>query len=211
MKRSHEEEEDIEFKRRKELDFEVLQEMQDKLLEKENEVSEEMECAKKKYYISYFKKVIEKLPISKDIIDVSTISENIQGFSKVYSICQTCVNAEIQLKKLMAINSIYDMIFNLGSKLVHDKAIIPYVSSLIPKNVLIEAFSVFQNDLNEKEDDDTNKLHCVSYLIQDEIEKKEILKIPNPIYNRFTKQITAVSKYITTILKGIATKSFTSA
>ncbi|GIY41337.1 uncharacterized protein CDAR_66721 [Caerostris darwini] len=196
MKRTHSEcdEEDETTKRKKECDMEVLQEMQEKLTQKNNEVNAEMECAKQKYYISYFKKVIEKLPISKDIIDVSTISESIQGFSKVYSICQTCVNAEIQLKKLMALNSIYDMIFNLSSKVIHDKAIIPYLSSLIPKEVLMNAFSVFQTDLNEKEDDDTNKLHCVSYLIQDEIEKKETLKIPNPIYNRFTKQITALEK-----------------
>ncbi|GFT69146.1 uncharacterized protein NPIL_84681 [Nephila pilipes] len=206
MKRAHESSDsEVEAKRKKECDIEVLQEMQEKLTRKGNEVNEEMESAKQKYYISYFKKVIEKLPISKDIVDVS---ENLQGFHKIYSICQTCVNAEIQLKKLMAINSINDMLFNLGSKLVHDKAIIPYLSNLIPKQVLMEAYSVFQTDLNEKEEeDDTNKLHCVSYLIQDEIEKKEGLKIPNPIYNRFTKQITAISKYITIVLRGIVSSS----
>ncbi|GFR25849.1 uncharacterized protein TNCT_171311 [Trichonephila clavata] len=177
--------------------------MQERLVNKGKEVNEEMECAKQKYYISYFKKVVEKLPISKDIVDISSITESFQGFNKIYSICQTCVNAEIQLKKLMAINSIYDMLFNLGSKLVHDKAISPYLSALIPKDVLTEAFSIFQVDLNESSDDD--KLHCVSYLIQEEIEKKESLKIPNPIYNRFTKQISALSKYITAILRGIVT------
>ncbi|GFT61741.1 uncharacterized protein TNCV_2563731 [Trichonephila clavipes] len=200
MKRAHSDS-DPESKRKKECDMEVLQEIQERLVHKGKEVNEEMECAKQKYYISYFKKVLEKLPISKDLIDTSAITESLQSFNKIYSICQTCVNAEIQLKKLMAINSIYDMLFNLGSKLIHDKAISPYLSNLIPKDVLTEAFSVFQLDLNEGNDDD--KLHCVSYLIQEEIEKNESLKIPNPIYNRFTKQIAALSKYITAILRGI--------
>lgn len=207
MKRALEDcDEEEESKKIKESDMSVLQEIQEKLTETGNELNTEMEHAKQKYYVSYFKKVVEKLPISKDIIDTSSISDSYEGFLKTYSIAKTCVNAEIQLKKMMAFNSIYDMLTGLAGKFIHDKVIVPNINSLVSNETLENAYSVYQNQLNDQVDEGTTELHCISYLIQDEIEKKETIKIPNPIYNRFTQQMTAVSKYITEILKSIASR-----
>lgn len=185
-------------------EMEVLQEMHDKLTQSGKELDHEMEAAKEKYYINYFKKVIEKLPISQDIVDTTTIQDTHEGFIKTYSIANTCVNIELQCKKTIAFNSIYDMLTGIVSKIVHDKFIVPNIASFIPKVALQHAFSIYQNEMSVE--DECTELHCISYLIQNEIESKQSLKVPNPIYNRITHQMTAVSKYITEILKSVAFK-----
>lgn len=203
MKRSHEDSEnEEETKRFKDSEMEVIQEMHEKLSQTSKEIDNEMEAAKEKYYISYFKKVIEKLPISNNIIDTSGITDTHEGFIKTYSIAKTCVNAEIQLKKIMAFNSIYDMVTGLAGKFIHDKYIIPNFNTYVPTQVLENAYAVYHEKMCCE--DECSELHCISYLIQNEIDSKEPLKVPNPIFNRFTQQMTAVSSYITEIIKSIA-------
>lgn len=203
MKRSLEDSDDErETKRVKDSDMQVLQEMHEKLTQTGNEINAEMEAVKEKYYVSYFKKVLEKLPISNNIIDVSNIGDDHEGFIKTYTIAKTCVNAELQLKKIMAFNSIYDMLTGLAGKFVHDKYIVPNFDSFVSPDTLDRAYSAYQTQLAVQ--DDCSELHCISYLIQNEIDSKEPLKVPNPIFNRFTQQMTAVSKYVIEILKSVA-------
>lgn len=205
MKRKNEDSEETEeVKKMKESDLNVYHEIQEKLSETGNELNSELEKAKQKYYISYFKKAVEKLPITSDIIDINNIGEGYEGFLKTYSIAKTCVNADLQFKKIVAFNSIYDMITNVAGKFIHDRVIVPNMSSMVESDILNNAFKIYQKELTSQ--DDSSQLHCISYLIQDEIEKKEISKIPNPIYNRFTQQMSAVSKYISEILRSLALK-----
>lgn len=207
MKRSYDEIDDEDStKKIKESDMEILQEVQDKLTQTNNEINKELEFAKQKYYVSYFKKAMEKLPICNDIIDTSTITDSYEGFLKTYSIAKTCVNAEIELKKMLAFNSIYDMITSVLGKCIHESVISPYLKLFVSPKNLENAYSIYQNELLFQEDANSTELHCISYLIQKEIEKKECMKIPNPMYNKCTQQLTALSKYITEILKSIAFK-----
>lgn len=209
MKRTHEtdSEGEEETKRFKESDLDVFHEIQDKLNHTGNELNEELEIAKRKYYVSYFKKAYEKLSPMSDVININNIPDTIEGFYKAFSISKICVATTMEIKKTKAFTSIYDMVTNAVGKVVHDKVIVPYMGSIVQKDVLENAYKVYQTELTCEDDCHTTELHCLSYLIQNEIEKKDNLKIPNPIYNRFTQQMTAVSKYVSEILKSIVLTS----
>lgn len=202
MKRSADEENDT-VKKMKESDLNVLHELQDKFSSRETDSSldDELEKAKHKYYVSYFKKVVERLPLSHNVIDVTEIPESHDGFLKIYSIAKTFVNAEIELKKLKTFHSIADVIGGSLGKFVHAKIVSPYLTKFVPDTSLDRALEVYQNHLTCEDDHLGNDLHCISYLIQNEIEKKEPLRIPDPKCNIFTHQLTALSKYIIEILK----------
>lgn len=204
-KRKHEDTNES-IKKQKTSDINVLKEMQTKLNQKDMQINNEIETTRQKYFVSYFKKVLKELPVCQNVIDLESIEENRDGFYKTYSIAKTCVSSHLQLKKILAFNSIFDMINNVLGKFVHDKIITPHLKKIITENSLNNAFVKYQEALISEDKEKIVQLHCISYLIQNEIEKNEPLKIPNPIYNRFTQQITAVSRYITEIIKQVALK-----
>lgn len=171
-----------------------------------NRVDKESELIKRKYLITYMKKVIEKLPMSGEIIDASEKVTGGDEFLKMYSIAKTCVHSELQLKKLFAFNSIFDMISHLIGKGLHDHYVTPYLKFLVPKERLDVAYDSFRDALKSDDSNISTELHCVAYLIQNELAKETPLKIPNPIYNRFTQQLKAVSQYVTSLLSSLASK-----
>lgn len=193
-------------KKMKTSDLEVLKEMQNKLNQTDTNINAEVEITKQKYFVSYFKKVLKELPVCNNIIDLDSIQENRDGFFKTYSIAKTCVNSHLQLKKIMAFNSIFDMVHGVIGKFVHDKYVKPSLKNFLSESSLSNAFVKYQESLISEDREKIVELHCIAYLIQSELEKQEVLRIPNPLYNRFTQQMSAISKYITEIIKEIAMK-----
>lgn len=182
----------------------VLKEMQQKLTNADSKINDEIELTKQKYFVSYFKKVLKELPVCNNIIDLESIQENKEGFYKTYSIAKTCVSSHLQLKKIMAFNSIFDMINGVISKYIHDKYISPNLKTFLSENSLNNVFAKYQEALVSEDNQNVTELHCISYLIQNEIEKNEPIKVPNPVFNRMTQQVTALSKYITELIKEIS-------
>lgn len=193
-------------KKMKTSDLNVLKEMQSKLHQTDVNINAEIERTKQKYFVSYFKKVLKEIPICSDVIDLDSIEENRDGFFKTFSIAKTCVNSHLQLKKIMAFNSIFDMVHGVIGKFVHDKYVRPSLKNFLSESSLSNAFVKYQESLISEDREKILELHCVAYLIQLEIQKQEVLQIPNPLYNRFTQQMSAISKYITEIIKEIAMK-----
>lgn len=185
-------------------DINVLKEMQQKLTNTDTKINDEIELTKQKYFVSYFKKVLKELPVCNNIIDLESIQENKEGFYKTYSIAKTCVSSHLQLKKIMAFNSVFDMINGVISKYIHDKFISPNLKSFLSEHSLNNVFAKYQEALVSEDNQNVTELHCISYLIQNELEKNEPIRVPNPVYNRMTQQVTAVSKYITELIKEIA-------
>lgn len=185
-------------------DIEVLKEMQTKLNQSDLKINEEVELTKQKYFVSYFKKVLKELPICSNIIDLDSIKENKDGFLKAYSVVKTCVNSHFQLRKIKTFNSMFDTIHNVAGKYIHDKFICPYLKKFLSENSLKNAFAKYQETLVFEDKDKFTELHCIAYLIQEEIEKNEPLKVPNPLYNRFHQQVTAACNYIKELIKAIA-------
>lgn len=173
-----------------------------------NRVDQESELIKRKYLITYMKKVIQKLPMSGEIIDASEKVKGGDEFLKMYSVAKTCVHSELQLKKLFAFNSIFDMISHLIGKGLHDHYVTPYLKSLVSQERLDAAYDSFRDALKSDDSNISTELHCVAYLIQGQIDKSQPFRIPNPIYNRFTQQLKAASHYVTSILSSLASKPF---
>lgn len=173
-----------------------------------NRIDQESELIKRKYLITYMKKVIQKLPMSSEIIDASEKVTGGDEFLKMYSVAKTCVHSELQLKKLFAFNSIFDMISHLIGKGLHDHYVTPYLKSLVPQERLDVAYDSFRDALKSDDSNISTELHCVAYLIQHEMDKQQPFKIPNPIYNRFTQQLKAASQYVTSLLSSLASKPF---
>lgn len=173
-----------------------------------NRVDQESELIKRKYLVTYMKKVIQKLPMSGEIIDASEKVTGGDEFLKMYSVAKTCVHSELQLKKLFAFNSIFDMISHLIGKGLHDHYVTPYLKSLVPQERLDVAYESFRDALKSDDSNISTELHCVAYLIQGQLDKGKSFQIPNPIYNRFTQQLKAASQYITSILSSLASKPF---
>lgn len=182
----------------------VLKEMQQKLTNTDSKINDEIELTKQKYFVSYFKKVLKELPVCNNIIDLESIQETKEGFYKTYSIAKTCVSSHLQLKKIMAFNSVFDMINGVISKYIHDKYISPNLKNFLSEPSLNNVFAKYQEALVSEDNENVTELHCISYLIQNEIEKNEPIKVPNPVFNRITQQVTALSKYITELIKEIA-------
>lgn len=185
-------------------DMNVLKEMQQKLTNADLKINDEIESTKQKYYVSYFKKVLKELPVCNNIIDLDSIEENKEGFYKTYSIAKTCVSSHLQLKKIMAFNSVFDMINGVISKYIHDKYITPHLKSFLSEHSLKNVFAKYQEALVSEDSKNVTELHCISYLIQCEVEKNQPITVPNPIFNRITQQVTALSQYITELIKEIA-------
>lgn len=185
-------------------DISVLKEMQQKLTNTDTKINDEIELTKQKYFVSYFKKVLKELPVCNNIIDLESIQENKEGFYKTYSIAKTCVSSHLQLKKIMAFNSVFDMINGVISKYIHDKLISPNLKRFLSEHSMNNVFAKYQEALVSEDNQNVTELHCISYLIQNELEKSEPMRVPNPIFNRITQQVTALSKYITELIKEIA-------
>lgn len=185
-------------------DINVLKEMQQKLTNTDTKINDEIELTKQKYFVSYFKKVLKELPVCNNIIDLESIQENKEGFYKTYSIAKTCVSSHLQLKKIMAFNSVFDMINGVISKYIHDKFISPNLKRFLSEHSMNNVFAKYQEALVSEDNQNVTELHCISYLIQNELEKSEPMRVPNPIFNRITQQVTALSKYITELIKEIA-------
>lgn len=166
----------------------------------------ESESIKRQYLVTYMKKVVEKLPASRDIMAACHDVEGGDEFLKMYSVAKTCVHSELQLKKLIAFNSVFDMISHVAGKALHDHYVSPYLRSFVSPDRLDAAYESFRDALSSDDANTSTELHCVAYLVQNEMDKSEPLKIPNPVYNRFTQQIKAVSQYVTSVLSSLASK-----
>ncbi|GBO01908.1 hypothetical protein AVEN_200972-1 [Araneus ventricosus] len=215
MKRSHEGTDDeppnskMKTDSVKESDVSILKEIRDKLENEGNHITDEMNRVKQEYYMSYIKNVMKQLPLSKNIME--PLMEEPEGhdeFLRLFSVAKTVVHSEIQLKKLKAFNAIYDMINGLVGKIVHDRYISPYLRNYINSVQLNRAFKVYQETLTADDQGNALELQCIAYLIQTELEKQEPLKVPNPLYNRFTQQMKAVSQYVTVLLSTFSAPTF---
>lgn len=153
------------------------------------------------YYASYMKKVMEKLPMGKNIL--STLREEVtdcgsSGFFKMFSAAKMVVHSEMQCKKLKAFNAVFDMVNGLVGRYVHDNLVAPALSGYVGESQLDGAFRAYRTALESE--DDQLELQCIAYLVQTEIEKKEVLKVPHPMFNRFSQQMKAVSQYVIGLL-----------
>lgn len=182
-------------------DKDILEKINQTCTQSSKALDVELEETKLKYYCSYFKKAIQHLPPDVLSVDAVDIENNHEGFLKAYSIIKTWVNCEIQMKSYLAFNAIFNVANNIVAKLIHNNFIMPYLSNMVDEKVLCAAFSHYQTCV---ENDKPSELQCVAYLVQTEIQKKQPLQIPNPMYHSFTNHMQAVSKYITHLLKAIA-------
>lgn len=188
-------------------DIRVLTAMKDKL--DGETINRDVEKIRQQYLINYMKTVIEKLPLSQHLIDTRNMELNdVDEYLKMFSIARTCVHTQMQVQKLDTFNAIFDMMTRLVGKGIHDRVITPYLQNVVSKHHLDVAYASFQDALSDKGDEShlCTELHCVTYLIQTEMEKSRPLKIPNPIFNRFAQQLKAGSRYVTTILSALASQ-----
>ncbi|GFY38832.1 uncharacterized protein TNIN_3571 [Trichonephila inaurata madagascariensis] len=147
MKRSHEEEEDEPSAKLPKSDLitnsdkNLLNEIKHNLESEGDRINEQLTKTRQQYYMSYMKKVMEKIPMSRNIMgSITNIPEGYEGFLKMFSIAKTMVHSEIQLKKIRAFNSIFDMANGLVGKLIHDRYIAPHLNEIINPDQLQKAF-----------------------------------------------------------------------
>jgi hypothetical protein len=207
MKRSIEEESEADkrFKNDEEIEMNALADM-GKLLEKSNAYENEVADATMKYYITFFKRALKELPLCEDVFSHMNIGEDRESFYKAFSVAKTCINCNLQIKKYVAFDAVFNVASGVVGQVVHHRYIEPVLSHLIDETHLKKAFATYQTALGEEEE--PNKLQCVAYLIQTELDKREPCKIPNPMLNGVTKQITAISKYLISLLQSVANAGF---
>ena len=207
MKRPSDDGEEVESKRRQ-VESETLKEIRENLMDQVRNANQsydiELEEAKHKYYVSYFKQALEKLPHSKNILEKINIEDNRDGFYKCFSIAKMCVKCELDMKKYIGVNMVVNMFSSLVGKLVHANIVSPYFTGVIDDEELSNALLTYQSEIAK--DDAPNELQCVAYLIQNEMENESELRIPNPMFDGLNKQISAVSKYVVEIIKSVANK-----
>lgn len=191
----------------KETDVMVLTAVKTKMTEME-QLQSELEDIKRKYLGSYLNMVLEKLPASREIILAARklVGDN---FLKMFSVAKMCVQSDLQLKQMIAVNSFIETVIGVVGKVMHDRVIAPYLEETIPRAQLDLAYEGFLHELMKPDESSeiSTELHCITYLIQNEMEKSKPLRIPNPAFNRFSHHVKATAAYVSKIIKHMSIQS----
>lgn len=190
----------------KETDVKVLTAVKAKITETE-QLHSELEDIKRKYLGGYLNTVLEKLPASREII-LATRELVGDDFLKMYSVAKMCVQSDLQLKQMVAANAFIETIIGVVGKAIHDRVIAPYLVETVPRAQLDLAYEGFLHELMKPDESSeiSTELHCITYLIQNEMEKSKPLRIPNPAFNRFSHHVKATAAYVSKIMKHMSTQ-----
>lgn len=185
----------------------ILQDLQTNL-QKTNNLNDHMEKrlfeTQKQYFTVYMEKLMNEIPMGKDLVSIITERSGSNEFEYMFTAAKSVIQSQMRLKQIKAFHAVYDMVSGLVCRYVHEKMVTPTLSKVLAPNQLLIAYEKYQNCSKMEEDKSVVELQCLLYCIQEMLENEETVKIPNPLYGRFTQQMKAVSEYVITLLVSMA-------
>lgn len=208
MKRRHdsedvEDEPDVSIPRMEEAceETHILQDLQTNL-QKEGDLNTSIDKrlyeTQKQYFRVYMERLMHKVPMGEDIVKIVKAGSN--DFQYIFTAAKSVIQSQNRVKQIRAFHSIFDMVYNLMWRYVHEKVVSPTLDRVLSPKQLNLAYQNYHACSKMEEDGSVVEMQCLLYCIQEMLDSQEPMKIPNPLYSRFTQQMKAMSEYVITIL-----------
>lgn len=207
MKRGHEEEKGEEEGRREEET--ILQDLHNQLLKGDlnSQIEKRLFETQKEYFTVYMEKLMHKIPMGEDLVKIIQNQGSHHGFEYMFTAAKSVIQSQMRLKQIKAFHAVFDMVYGLMWRYVHEKVVSPTLQKVMSAQQLNGAYEKYQRCSNTEEEGPVMEMQCLLYCIQEMLESQEPVKIPNPLYSRFTQQMKAMSEYVIAILVGLSKPS----
>ena len=210
MKRDHEEEsgdeEEIMKKSRQE-ETVILQDLQDKLLKGEgknlnSKINLRVKNTTQQFFTIYMEKLMHKIPMGEELVKI--IKDGSNEFEFMFTAAKSVIQSQMHVKQIKAFHAVFDMVYSLMWRYIHEKVVSPSLTKILSSEQLKLAYEKYQMCSQTEDDSSVIEMQCLLYCIQEMLDKEESVKIPNPVYARFTQQVKAMSEYVVTLLISLA-------
>lgn len=185
----------------------ILQDIQKGLLENtadlNNHISKQLFTTQKRYFTVYMEKLIKQIPMGSDLVNIVQSLGKENEFEYMFTAAKSIIQSQMKVKQTKACHTIFDMMYGLTFRYVHENLVSPALKSVATPQQLNSAYENYQKHANV-EDGSELELQCLIYCIQEMLENQESIKVPNPLYSRITQQMKAMSEYVITILGSIS-------
>lgn len=182
----------------------ILQDLQNNLLKGDLNASIEKRLyeTQRKYFTMYMEKLMQKVPMGEDLVKI--IKKGTDDFEYMFTAAKSVIQSQMRVKQIKAFHAVFDMVYSLMWRYVHEKVVSPTLEKIISLRQLNEAYDKYQSCSKTEEEGPVIEMQCLLYCIQETLESQEAVKIPNPLYSRFTQQMKAMSEYVITILVSLS-------
>lgn len=195
-------------KQRREDSMEILEDLQTNLLKEHpqlnDHVSQRLFDTQKQYFTVYMQKMMDKVPMGKDLINIVKEYGGENTFEYTFTAAKSFITSQIKVGQIKSLNAIFDMVYGLLSRYVHEKIITPTLSHVLASEQLQRAYEAYQEVAKADDDKSVLDMQSLLFCIQEFLEKHESVKVPNPFYSRMTQQMKAMSEYVITLLVSVA-------
>lgn len=208
MKRHHDEE-DVEGepatsvpRMEKKEEATILQDLQTNLLKGDlnTHIEKRLFETQKQYFKVYMEKLMQQIPMGENLVNIIQNSGESNEFEYMFTAAKSVVQSHMRVKQIKAFHSVFDMVYSLMWRYVHEKMISPTLIKILSTEQLNLAYEKYQLCSKMEEDGSVVEMQCLLYCIQETLDNQETVKIPNPLFSRFTQQVKAMSEYIITLL-----------
>lgn len=180
----------------------ILKDLQANLLK--GDLNDHMEKrlfeTQKQYFTVYMERLMNKMPLGKELVDIISNRDGPNEFEYMFTAAKSLIQSQMRVKQIKAFHAVFDMVYGLVLRYVHEKVVSPALLKVLSQKQLQTAYEKYQNCSDTEEDGTETEFQCLLYCIQEMLENKETVKIPNPLYSRFTQQMKAMSEYIIALL-----------
>lgn len=189
-------------------DMEILHTLQTNLLKDNDQFNDHVNRrlfeTQKQYFTVYMQKLMDKVPMGKELVDIVRDMGGDSGFEYTFTAAKSIINSRMRVGQIKAFQAVFDMVYGLVGRYIHDKMVTPSLSNILSREHLQKAYEAYQEHSTADEDGSMLEFQCLLYCIQEMLEKQETVKIPNPLYTRLTQQMKGMSEYIITLLVSVA-------
>lgn len=191
-------------RREEEEETHILQDLQTQLQKDDLNLSIDKRLyeTQKQYFQVYMERLMHKVPMGEDIVKIVKAGSN--DFQYIFTAAKSVIQSQNRVKQIRAFHSVFDMVYNLMWRYVHEKVVSPTLDRILSPKQLNQAYQNYQACSKTEEEGSVVEMQCLLYCIQEMLESQEPMKIPNPLYSRFTQQMKAMSEYVITILVSLS-------
>lgn len=180
----------------------ILQDLQANLLKDDlnSHIEKRLFETQKEYFTVYMEKLMHQIPMGENLVNIIQNRGGPNEFEYMFTAAKSVVQSHMRVKQIKAFHSVFDMGYNLMWRYVHEKVISPTLIKILTNRQLNLAYEKYQICSKMEEEASVIEMQCLLYCIQEMLENQETVKIPNPLYSRFTQQLKAMSEYVIALL-----------
>lgn len=182
----------------------ILQDLQANLLKGDlnSSIEQRLFETQKQYFTVYMEKLMHKVPMGEDLVKI--VKGGANEFEYMFTAAKSVIQSQMRVKQIKAFHAVFDMVYSLMWRYVHEKVVSPTMEKVLSSTQLDRAYERYQACSKTEEEGSVVEMQCLLYCIQEMLESQEPVKIPNPLYSRFTQQMKAMSEYVITILVSLS-------